>query len=70
VSSSSQAGFIAAITPLTVIGRIESTSDSVMFWPVSLASTPCTSRSSIASAASSLPASSAPYSRQTRPKLA
>ena len=51
---------MAAITPLTVIGRIESTSAWLIVWPVSLASTPCTSRSSIASAASSPPASPAP----------
>ena len=61
---------MAAITPLTVIGRIESTSAWLIVWPVSLASTPWTSRSSIASAASSEPASPAPNSRQTSPKLA
>ena len=69
-SSSSQDGLSAASTPLTVIGRMPSTSAVEMFWPVSLASTPCTRRSSIAAAPSSEPASCAPYARQTRPKLA
>jgi hypothetical protein len=68
--SSSQAGFSAAITPLTLIGRTPPTSGVTSLWPVSLASTPWTSRSSIAAAASSPPASAAPCSRHTRPKLA
>ena len=41
LSSSSQAGFRAAITPLTVIGRMSPTSVSASVWPMSLASTPC-----------------------------
>jgi hypothetical protein len=60
VSSSSHAGFIAAITPLTVIGRTPSTSDCEISWPVSLASTPWTRRSSIASAACAPPATRSP----------
>jgi hypothetical protein len=70
VSSSSQAGLRAATTPLTLSGRTPSTSERVIVWPLSLASTPCTRRSSTAAAASWLPASAAPCSRQTSPKLA
>ena len=61
---------MAAITPLTVIGRTSSTSASEIVWPVSLASMPCTRRSSIAAAASAPPASASPCARQTSPKLA
>ena len=68
--SSSHTGFMAAITPLTDIGRMSSTSACEIVWPVSLASMPCTRRSSIAAAASSPPASPAPNARQTSPKLA
>ena len=57
---------MAAITPLTDIGRMPSNSALEMFWPVSLASTPWTSRSSIASAPA--PASCSPNARQTSPK--
>ncbi len=70
VSSSSQTGFIAAITPLTVIGRMSSTSSWAIVWPVSLASMPWTRRSSIAVAASAPPASASPCARQTSPRLA
>ena len=66
LSSSSQTPFMAAITPLTDSGRMPSKSAVEMFWPVSLASTPCTSRSSIASAPA--PASCSPNARQTSPK--
>ena len=41
-------GCARATTPLTVIGRTPSTKDSMMVWPVSLASTPWTRRSSTA----------------------
>jgi hypothetical protein len=56
--------------PLTLIGRMSSISGSTSVCPMSLASTPQTSRSSIAAAASALPASASPCARQTSPKLA
>ena len=70
VSSSSQDGLSAAMMPLTLIGRTSPISAWAIVWPVSLASTPWTRRSSIAAAAASLPATCAPNARQTRPKLA
>ena len=60
VSCSSQAGFIAATIPETVIDDTSPISDSEMVWPLSLASTPWTMRSSIAAAAAALPARSSP----------
>ena len=47
VRSSSQRALSAPMTPETVMGDTSSTSASVIVWPVSLASTPCTSIRSI-----------------------